>query len=204
VLLYQRRFGDAAEEAALIDADSPLLAMAVRSELFGRICDGQLDRVEAVLARGATARMPRAELDLFEQWARLEGGLEASKTLALPAIGLAGAVLESLLRVECFKAFERLVGLLRASALPEREQRELLATIYLRRGFLASAAQEWMTVCNGVADVRALIGLARIARAQGLAEDVAVFAAKALELDPDHPEARRLAGAVAEPERAAA
>ena len=194
VLLYQRRFGEAADEAAVLDPDSPLAAMAVRSELFGRIVAGQLDGLAGARARAREARMPLAEIELFDGWAKLAGGEPAETKLRGEAIGLLGAVLESLLRVEQFSAFEQLVGLLRASELAEREQRELLATIYLRRGFIASAAQEWMAACEAGPDARALVGLARIARAQGMSEDVAVFAAKALELEPDNAEARRLAG----------
>jgi hypothetical protein len=194
VLLYQRRFGEAADEAAALEPDSPLAAMAVRSEFFGRIVAGQLDGLAGARARAREAQMPLAEIELFDAWAKLAGGEPAETKLRGEAIGLLGAVLESLLRVEQFSAFEQLVGLLRASALAEREQRELLATIYLRRGFVASAAQEWMAACETGPDARALVGLARIARAQGMSEDVAVFAAKALEIEPDNAEARRLAG----------
>jgi len=83
--------------------------------------------------------------------------------------------------------------------LAAREQRELLATIYLRRGFSASAAEEWLAVCADDPDVRALLGLARIARAQGMNADAAVFAARALELDPSNGEAQRLAASSADP-----
>jgi tetratricopeptide (TPR) repeat protein len=195
VLLYQRRYSDAADEAALLPADSPLAAMAVRSELFGRTVAGQLDRLAPLRERAHAARLPAAELELFNAWAALERGEAAGRPLALGAIGLLGVVLESLLRVHQFEAFERLVGLLRASELREREQRELLATIYLRRGFVASAAEQWLAVCKEQPDVRALLGLARIARTQGMPEDMAIFAGKALELDPENREARILATA---------
>jgi glycosyltransferase involved in cell wall biosynthesis/Flp pilus assembly protein TadD len=198
VLLYQRRYGEAADEAAQLDRDSPLAAMAARSELFGRILAGQLDRLDGARRRASESRMAPAELELFDGWAKLAGGEPAGVRLKAAAVGLLGAVLESLLRVEQFTAFEQLVGLLRASELAEREQRELLATIYLRRGFVASAAQEWMAVCEAAPDARALVGLARVARLQGLGEDAALFARRALELDPDNATARKLAGAPAQ------
>jgi Tfp pilus assembly protein PilF len=73
-----------------------------------------------------------------------------------------------------------------------REQRELLARVYFRRGFTASAAQEWMAVCSEQPDARALIGLARIARRQGLEDDAKVFAREALVLEPDNDQALAL------------
>jgi hypothetical protein len=67
--------------------------------------------------------------------------------------------------------------------------------IYLRRGFAASAAEEWMAVCAERPDVRALVGLARVAAARGMPENVVVFATKALELDAGNGAARALADA---------
>jgi glycosyltransferase involved in cell wall biosynthesis/Tfp pilus assembly protein PilF len=199
VLLYQRRYAEAAAAAAELQSDSPLAAMAVRSELFGNVLAGQLDRLDAVFKRAREASVPTAEIELFDAWANLERGEPAGPRIKLSAIALLGVVLEALLRVREFDAFERLVGLLRDSELAAREQRELLATIYLRRGFSASAAEEWLAVCADDPDVRALLGLARIARAQGMNADAAVFAARALELDPSNGEAQRLAASSADP-----
>ena len=51
-------------------------------------------------------------------------------------------------------------------ASPARERRELLAAMYLRRGFLESAADEWIAaVQEDGADARALFGLAQVAPA---------------------------------------
>ena len=199
VLLYQRRYAEAAAAAAELQSDSPLAAMAVRSELFGNLLAGQLDDLDAVRERAREASLPTAEMELFDAWANLERGEPAGLQIKLSAIALLGVVLEALLRVQEFDAFERLVGLLRDSQLAAREQRELLATIYLRRGFSASAAEEWLAVCADDPDVRALVGLARIARAQGMNADAAVFAAQALELDPSNGEAQRLAASSAGP-----
>ncbi len=120
----------------------------------------------------------------------------------LPQIG-AGSIpllikiLEALLRVQDFEQFEVLLPLLQSSPLPVREQREVLAGLYLRRGFLASAAEEWMAVCNEHADARAMVGLAQVAAAHGLTEDAATFASEALALEPANPAASRLLAAVA-------
>jgi hypothetical protein len=64
--------------------------------------------------------------------------------------------------------------------------------MYLRHGFLQSAAREWMAVCEHEPDARALLGLARVAAAHGMPEDAATFAAQSLVLDPDNDAARAL------------
>ena len=101
-------------------------------------------------------------------------------------------MLEALLRVQDFTTFEALHPLIVDSELPERERRELLASIYLRRGFLKSAAREWMVVCEQAPDLRALIGLARVSQAHGLPEAAATFAEQALTLDASSAPARAL------------
>jgi Tfp pilus assembly protein PilF len=97
-----------------------------------------------------------------------------------------------MLRSQDFETFERLIPLLRNSALPEREQREQLASMYLGQGFLPQAAQEWMAVCESRPDARALVGLARVAQRHGALEDAAVFAGEALQHDPANAAAREL------------
>ena len=99
-------------------------------------------------------------------------------------------ILELLLRVGDFAAFEALHPVLEGSELPLREQRELLASMYLRRGFLKSAAEEWIAVCTDQVDARALAGLSQVASAQGLTTDAATFATNALALDPTNATAR--------------
>ncbi len=101
-------------------------------------------------------------------------------------------MLEALLRVHDFKGFEVLLGALERTPLQTRERRELLAGMYLRRGFLASAAEEWMAVCEQEPDVPALLGLARVAAARGMADEMSDFAAAALARDPDNEDAARL------------
>jgi hypothetical protein len=64
--------------------------------------------------------------------------------------------------------------------------------MYLRFGFLQSAAREWMAVCEDAPDPRALVGLARVALAHGQPADASTFAAHALALDPNSMAAQRL------------
>ncbi len=194
VLLYERRYADAASEAAELPSEDPLATMAIRTELFGRIVDGQLGELAPARSRALEAGLPAAELAMFDAWASVASGESVTVRLRHDAIPLLAVVMEALLRVHEFEKFEGLVGLLRASEVAEREQRELLARMYLRRGFVSSAAEEWLEVCRHEPDARALLGLARIARLQGLTEDVAVFAGRALALEPDNAEAQRLVG----------
>ena len=101
-------------------------------------------------------------------------------------------MLEALLRVHDFKGFEVLLGALELTPLQPRQRRELLADMYLRRGFLASAAEQWLAVCEHEPDVPALLGLARIAAARGMAHEMSDFAAAALARDPDNEDAASL------------
>ena len=183
-LLYQRRYEDGAAEAARIDADSPLAAIAARSELFGLIAAGDLDGARDALGRAAAAGMTAAELILFENWLALRSGRPASGRVPLEAWTLLETLLEALLRVQDFDNFATALPLVTLSPLPVREQREQLGLLYLRRGFLRSAAQEWMAVVNGTPDARALLGLARVSLANGQPEPAETFANRALVLDP--------------------
>ena len=90
---------------------------------------------------------------------------------------------EALLRVEEFDAFEGLLPALAATGLPARRRHSILAEIYLRRGFLKSAADEWAASCEEEGpDAEALTGLARVATARGLTEDAQLFEQGAKEL----------------------
>ncbi|MBV8217150.1 MAG: hypothetical protein JO325_01695, partial [Solirubrobacterales bacterium] len=149
------------------------------------------DAAQDALPRAAAAGVPAVELKVFEAWLELARD-PASQPSPLPvaALPLLGVILETLLGRHEFETFERLAGLLLRSPLSRREQREILASMYLKYGFLASAAQEWMAVCEAQADGRALLGLAQVAAAQGELEDAAVFATEALRHDPNNPAAR--------------
>ena len=136
-----------------------------------------LDTQSLISQLMAAERMPRAELTALIAW-RDGGAPEGSIPVdAAPAIA---TMLEALAHLEDFDGFERLAGAVEALALPWRERRELLATVYYRRGFLDSAANDWIAAVEREgADERALLGMAGIADARGLAEDAAVFRAEA-------------------------
>ena len=194
VLLYQRRYAEAAAEAARLPAASRWPRAA-----RGPSCSAGSPPATSTARRGARERARRRhspdELALFAGWAALAAGGHPTRALPVPAIALLGTILEALLRVHEFNlraARRRSVGVRAA----EREQRELLAGMYLRRGFVASAAEEWLAVCKPAPDVRALIGLARVAERQGMPEDAVVFASEALALEPGNAIARTLADAV--------
>jgi tetratricopeptide (TPR) repeat protein len=197
-LLAQRSWAGAASIAARVPDDAPHAAAARRSELFGAIVGGDLDRARALLARGAESSLPAAEQALFGAWCELAGDAattaagDAPATLPLAAVPLLAVALEALLRVQEVDAFGLLVPLLDRCPIDPRERRELLAGMYLRRGFLASAAEEWMAVCERVPDARALVGLASVAAAQGMADDALTFAREARALDPEDMRATRL------------
>jgi hypothetical protein len=195
-LLHQRRYSEAATEAALIAEDETYAALSCRMELWGRIAGGDLEHARAALARAATSGVSAPEREVFAAWLELAEGNTEPRRLTVAAIPLLGVVLETMLRAHDFETFEKLAGLLGRSEFPQREQRELLATMYLQHGFLASAAQEWMAVCQSPeADGRAFFGLARVAIAQGQPEDAAVFAAEAVRLDPANQAAQDLLNA---------
>ncbi|MGH2863632.1 MAG: glycosyltransferase, partial [Solirubrobacteraceae bacterium] len=185
-LLAQRRYEQAAAEAAELAVDDPLAAIACRTELFARIAGAAPDRVPAALERAGAAGVPAGEIALFAAWEQLARTGDTRIEVGREAVAQLTVMLEALLRVQDFVAFEKLLGLLERSPVEERERRELLAAMYLRRGFAASAAEEWMSVCRGEPDTRALIGLARVAAVRGMAREAGEFAAAALVGDPEN------------------
>ena len=191
-LLAQRRYGEAAKVACELTGDDPLAAIAARTELFARVAGGEAEAANAALARARATAMPAVELDLFEAWRQLALRAETEIELSEQAVPMLELMLEALLRVHDFEVFEVLLGALERTPLAARERRELLAGIYLRRGFAASAAEEWMAVCAHEPDVRALLGLARVAAARGMPREMSDFAAAALARDPDNQDAASL------------
>jgi tetratricopeptide (TPR) repeat protein len=165
--LYEAGHAAAAEPhfAAVVERqpDNGFARLALAEALLSQQrWDDAADAVAAVAPDGSSALAKHGEL--FQ-----------------PAVA---ALLEALLGVEAFEAFERLLPALDAVGLPARERHELLAGIYLRRGFLESAADEWVAACEeeGAPDAAALGGLARVAAARGLGEDARLLAAEAEKL----------------------
>src|SRR4051812_19008312 len=223
-LLSQRRWAEAADAAAAVGAGAPFADAARRTELFARIVAGETEAAAAAATRAAADLAP-AELAGYDAWRRLAAGdappapaprppaapppaglagyaawrrlAAGDAPLPVPADGVPGLAVafEALLRVEEFDAVEPVLKAIEASALPARARRELLANVYLRRGFLESAGEEWMAACNDGAgpDADAFVGLAQVAWNMGETEDAIVFAREAATLDPTHPAATGLA-----------
>jgi tetratricopeptide (TPR) repeat protein len=193
-LLSQRRWSEAAAQAAVLADDDPHAPAAHRSELFALLVGGEAARARALLARVAAAGgLPSGELASFGAWTNLAHGEEPPQALPLEALPPLATALEALLRVREADAFGLLVDLLDRCPVPARERRELLAGMYLRRGFLASAAEEWLGVCQAdPRDVRGLVGLAQVAAAQGMKDDAIELAREATALEPGERRATRL------------
>ncbi len=185
-LLAQRRYEEAAAEAAKLAGHDPLAVVAARTELFARIAGGDVPGTARALVRARAAGMPAEELDLFLAWSELATLGRTSIMLSREAAAPLTVMLEALLRVQDFESFEALHHLLECCPLDERERRGLLAEVYLRRGFVAAAAEEWMAVCRRHPDAEALVGLARVAVAGGMPREASEFAQAALTRDPDN------------------
>ena len=198
LLLSLGRHDEAAQLAHAVNDTDPYATLAVRIELWATIAAGALDGVPALHARAQALGVPGSQLEVFEQWAALAAGQAPVRGLRVAATPLLGVILEQLLARHDFAVFESLLPLLHNSELPAREQREILASMYLRFGFLQSAAREWMTVCEVEPDARALLGLARVAAAHGLGDDAVTFATQAVALDPAAEESQALLSALIE------
>jgi len=185
-LLAQRRYGEAAAEAAKLAGHDPLASAASRTELFACIAGGDVPGTARALVRARAAGMASEELDLFFAWNEFATAGRTAIGLSGEAVAPLELMLEALLRVHDFEAFEALHGLLESCPLDERERRELLAEMYLRRGFVAAAGEEWMAVCRQAPDAEALLGLARVAAAGGMHREASEFAQAALAHDPDN------------------
>ena len=195
-LLSQSRWSDAVDAARNAD-DGGFATLAARSLLFGAIMAGDDAAYADGIERARAADLETAQVAVFDAWHTVHTGGEPPRSLPLAAAPLVGTILEALLRVEEYDAFEKLHPLIGACPLPPRERRELLALIYLRRGFLESAADEWVAaVQEQGADARALIGLAQVAYARELPDDAITFAAEAQAIEPDHAGAARLLAAL--------
>jgi hypothetical protein len=65
--------------------------------------------------------------------------------------------------------------------------------MYMRRGYLESAADEWIASIQELgADAPALTGLALVAAAREMPDDALVFAREATQLDPGYAAAAQL------------
>ena len=171
--------------------EAPAAAVVARSATFARLLADDLGGARAALDRARRVGASESDCAALGAWLELKAGREPAP-LAADSLSLIALMLEALLRVHDFTNFESLLGLLTRLPVGERQRRELLAQMYLRRGFLRSAGREWLTVCEQEPDAAALIGLANVALADGRVDTAATFAAHALQLEPGNDSARRL------------
>ncbi len=191
-LLSQRRFDEARDEVAAVPAGSACTQAARRIELFARLAGADADGARTVLTSASYEDLDTADRATFTAWADALSG-RTPKVTPEGAVAL-GTTLEALLRVREVQPFAALVPALDTAVPVERDRREILANMYLRHGFLASAAEEWLAVCETAPDAPALIGLAQLAVAQGDDENALVFAEAALEAAPETERAQLLVG----------
>jgi tetratricopeptide (TPR) repeat protein len=197
-LLSQSRWEEAAQAAAEVDDLSAYAAPARRSELFASIVLGDRESTESALSRAVGCGMLPADVQLYRAWHEVRGGGSLPVSLPVEAGALLAVTLEALLRVQEIDAFASLLPLVDRVGIAWRERRELLGVIYLRRGYLESAGDEWLAVCEETGpDARALVGLAQVALGRGLKDDALVFAEEARELEPGNPIATQLVTALA-------
>ncbi|HEX4521682.1 MAG TPA: glycosyltransferase [Gaiellaceae bacterium] len=195
-LLARRAYDDAAAEAALEPEGSPLELAAIGAELFARAAQGEAAKLREALSRASARSLDPAELELYTAWSEALAGTPAPAAVPIDALGTALTALEALLRVQEFGAFETLVGVYRAIEADEGDLRDGLARIYLRRGYLESALEEWMTAFAVAPEARFLVGLAQVAVARGLGAEGLDLAREAARLDPADSRAARLVAAL--------
>jgi tetratricopeptide (TPR) repeat protein len=173
-LLSQGRLDDAASEAGRVDEGGPCAPAAARTRAFASLAAGDVDG--AALDR---APLPPGELATYRAWAAVCSGEPAP---ALPGAAAAPLLtaLGALLHLEAYETFGTLLPAWEQVGLPWRERNEALAELYQRRGYLESAAEQWIAIVQQVGpDARSLRALSTIAAARGMDEDAAVFAAEA-------------------------
>jgi glycosyltransferase involved in cell wall biosynthesis/Flp pilus assembly protein TadD len=181
-LLSQSRFVEAADAARSVDPASPWAPAAARTAVFGLLAaEADDDDVRDGLAWAREAGLPEGEARAMEAWMTARSGA-APEPASVPA-GAAPftlTMLEALLRLQAFELFAQLLPVIDALALSTRDRHEQLARMYLRRGFLESAGDEWVAAIqeNGP-DVAALMGLSQVAAARGLDEDAELLAGEA-------------------------
>ena len=182
-----------------MSADDPYAGLAVRIELCGLIGRADVDTVQAALRRASSAGLSVAEGAVFETWAAIAQGATDTRPVPVAGAPLLAVILETLLAGADGERFVALLPALEQSQLARREQRELLAQMYLKHGLIDRAAQEWIAAASEAPDVRSMVGLAQVAVAQGMIEDAGNFATAALELDPASAQAKALLSSLPAP-----
>ncbi|MDP8943892.1 MAG: hypothetical protein M3N16_07220, partial [Actinomycetota bacterium] len=161
--------------------------------LFARIVDGDASAMETALERARRSGVHPGELAVLSAWQAARDGAPWPEGLPEGGAGLLLVTLEALLRVQEIDAFVTLLPAVELVGLSWRERREQLASMYLRRGYLESAADEWIAVCEQAGpDVAALIGLAQVAIAREMPDDAVVLAREIQAIEPGHSGAARI------------
>jgi glycosyltransferase involved in cell wall biosynthesis len=180
--LSQGDLAAAAQTAQAVPVDALHAPAAAQTAVFARLAAGDdAAALDEAFAYARAAGLDGAQLAALTAW---RGDADAPATVPAAAAQPLAVMLEALARLEAFDAFERLAGVVEKLDVPWREQRELMAGVYYRRGFLESAAREWFGVVDrlGGPDERALLGMAMLAEVQGLGEDAALLRAEAATL----------------------
>jgi tetratricopeptide (TPR) repeat protein len=187
---------EAVEAASGIEAESPLARAAAGEILFAHAAAGDEPALRTALTASESVQLGLGDRLLYGAWADAIAGKEWASSLPAAAAKTAATALEALLRVRKFQSFELLARVSESIAVPRDEWREVLARLYLRRGFLSSAADEWIASVKEQPTARAFVGLAQVAFAQSLPDDATAFAEHALALDPQAGDAQRLLAAL--------
>lgn len=196
-LLSQGKLAEAAETVDPLGPDSDWGAAAARTICFAALADEGRDvptaELDTAMQRARDAQMDGADLQVLLAWRARREGTAPPASLPAAAASAGLTMLEALLRLEAFERFAELLPVVESVALPWRERHERLAAMYLRRGFLESAADEWVAVVQETgADVPALLGLAQVAAMRGMNDDAAIFVEEVQRLEPANPLASRI------------
>lgn len=188
-LLSQRRYAEVVAETEGRPESEPLACLAAAAELFARAVLADAEGMEKAVERARRAGMEPHEVAFYEAWQAAVAGRDLPPSLPGACAATAETALEALLRVQELAAFETCLAVYERVAVDPRARRHALAGIYFRRGFLDSAAEEWLALAREAPDPACLIGLAQVAYARGLEEEALDLVEEALERDPAHPQA---------------
>lgn len=196
-LLSQAKLQEAAEIVDPLGPDSDWGAAAARTICFAALADEERDvpgdELDAAIDRARESGLPDPDLQVLIAWRGSREGVPAPPSMPASSATPGLTMLEALLRLEAFDRFAELLPIVESVALPWRERHERLATMYLRRGFLESAADEWVAVVRETgADVPALLGLAQVAAMRGMNDDAAVFVEEVKKIEPSNPVADKI------------
>jgi tetratricopeptide (TPR) repeat protein len=182
-LLAQKRY-----DAVLAESRSGVDARFALNELFVHAARADAQALAAVLAEAPIGEPERL---IFTAWRQAIEG-ETVQPLPIEVLPVAASLLEALLKLQEFDAFQTLHGIYAQFDIAPAVRSEVLAAIYFRRGFLVSAADEWVSSLQAQPAAAPLIGLAHVAVARGLRDDALVFCDEALTLEPGSADASRL------------